>query len=77
MTKEKGVGGNAESSISPGSVSSTEEDIGELKLTGNSFKVTDEQKVLHQYTVTLESVLMGKADLVMTHAILVAILIHL
>ena len=32
---------------------------GELKLTGNVFGVVDERKTSHQYTVTLESVLMG------------------
>ena len=36
------------------------EDEGELKLTGNVFEVVDEETVSHQYTVTLESVLMGK-----------------
>ena len=36
-----------------------DEDEGELKLTGNVFLAVDERKVSHQYTVTLESVLMG------------------
>ena len=39
-----------------------DEDEGELKLTGNVFLAVDERKVSHQYTVTLESVLMGMHD---------------
>ena len=37
-------------------------DDGELKLTGNIFQLMDEGKTSHQYTVTLESVLMGKGS---------------
>ena len=48
-------------STSSGATSERIEDDGELKLTGNVFQVMDEQKSSHQYTVTLESVLMGKA----------------
>jgi hypothetical protein len=36
-----------------------DDDEGELKLTGNVFLAVDERKTSHQYTVTLESVLMG------------------
>ena len=36
-----------------------DDDEGELKLTGNVFLAVDEGKASHQYTVTLESVLMG------------------
>ena len=35
------------------------DDDGELKLTGNVFVAMDEGKASHQFTVTLESVLMG------------------
>ena len=49
---------------SPSSAATTEpiEDEGELKLTGNVFQVVNEGKAPHQYTVTLESVLMGKEN---------------
>lgn len=36
------------------------EDEGELKLTGNVFQVVDNEGTAHQFTVTLESVLMGE-----------------
>ena len=38
------------------------DDKGELKLTGNMFQVKDEGRPSHQYTVTLESVLMGEKN---------------
>ena len=38
-------------------------DEGELKLTGNLFTVVDDEKIPHQYIVTLESVLLGKTKL--------------
>ena len=38
------------------------DDEGELKLTGNMFQVKDEGRPSHQYTVTLESVLMGEKN---------------
>ena len=38
------------------------EEEGELKLTGNSFTVVDDENISHQYTVTLESVLLGKTE---------------
>ena len=56
VSKEKR---NAESAVLP---SGEKEDEGEeLKLTGNVFTVVDKDKTSHLYTVTLESVLMGKS----------------
>ena len=56
MAKDK-----ATPSTSSATTSEPIEDDGELKLTGNVFQVMDEQNASHPYTVTLESVLMGKA----------------
>ena len=59
---------------SPCSAATTEpiEDEGELKLTGNVFQVVDEGKASYQYTVTLESVLMGKEKIYTVGRFLIA-----
>ena len=59
VTKDCNIKETGDSTVS--SVT-TEEDEGDLKLTGNVFSIVDDWNVTHQYTVTLESVLMGKVE---------------
>ena len=58
IAREKNDTGMVDSKI----VRDGKEEEGELKLTGNRFTVIDSEKISHHYTVTLESVLLGKTE---------------
>ena len=63
--KKRAVTGDIDSATTgEGDVGKEEKsDEGELKLTGNLFTAVDDEKISHQYIVTLESVLLGKTKL--------------
>lgn len=63
--KKEAVAGNIDGTITGEDGRKEEEEghEGELKLTGNLFTIVDDDKISHQYIVTLESVLLGKAEL--------------